>query len=143
MKIKKLMRCCLFFTANRLSRVITKIAEDNFMKVGLTSTEALALILLSDLNKCSSSELGNLLHLKPSTVTRFIDKLILKKYCERNHVGKMSIITLTKEGINIQKEIEKCWESIYHEYSEKIGYTEGENLSNLLYNISDKLEEKK
>jgi len=143
LKIKKLMRCCLFFTANRLSRVITKIAEDNFMKVGLTSTEALALMLLNELNRCSSSELGNLLHLKPSTVTRFIDKLILKKYCERNHVGKMSIITLTKEGINIQKEIEKCWESIYHEYSEKIGYTEGENLSNLLYNISDKLEEKK
>ena len=143
MKIKKLMCCCLFFTANRLSRIMTKIAEDKFAKVGLTSTEALALMLLNELNRCSSSELGNLLHLKPSTVTRFIDKLILKKYCERNHIGKMSIITLTQEGINIQKEIEKCWESIYHEYSEKIGYAEGENLSNLLYNISDKLEEKK
>lgn len=140
MKIKELMCCCLFFTANRLSRIMTKIAEDKFSRIGLTSTEALALMILNELKKCSSSNLGNFLHLKPSTVTRFIDKLILKKYCEREHVGKMSIISLSQQGIDIQKDIEKCWESIYHEYSQKIGYEEGKELSTLLYSIADKLE---
>lgn len=140
MKISEMMECCLFFSANRLSRIITKMAEASFLKTGLSPTECFAIMVLNESGTISSTTLGKILSLSPSTVTRFIDKLVLKGYCIRSYEGKNSNLTITQKGLEIQKEIEKSWEELYENYSRKIGYEKGDALSLELSNLSKILE---
>ncbi len=140
--IKCLGKACLFFTANRFARLLTKMAEESFFKIGLSPTEAFALMILNEEGAMGSSKLGQRLHLSPSTVTRFIDKLILKGYCIRTFEGKNSKLTLSPNGIKIQADIKKCWSELYQEYSMRLGDDESSELSLKLYEYGDKLEEK-
>lgn len=53
----------------------------------------------------TQKELCEELHLKPSTITRLIDKLVINGLVERRSEGKLSHIYLTESGEKIQEDI--------------------------------------
>ena len=50
-------------------------AEEEFKKIGLSPTYGLLLMLLDEWKELTPSQLSNYLDIKPSTTTRFLDKL--------------------------------------------------------------------
>jgi len=61
-------------------------------------------------------EIGERLHLMPSTITRFVEKLEVKKLVLRKNEGKNVILCATKEGLEMQKDILKAWNQLNHSY---------------------------
>ncbi|WNB91085.1 MarR family transcriptional regulator [Bacillus sp. NEB1478] len=131
---------CLYFTVNKLSRAITRMAEDSFKKTGLSPTHAFCLMLVNNKPGISQSELAEQLHMMPSTITRFIDKLVMKGLIERKAEGKRSFIFPTEEGENTQEEIRAAWKDLYRTYSAILGEEEGKSLTTLIREAGDILE---
>lgn len=132
---------CLYFTANRLSRVITRLAEDEFRKTGLSPTYAFLLMAVHEKEGLTQKELGEILHLMPSTVTRFIEKLEGKRLVYTRQDGRMSRIYLTDQGRDMQGVIADCWSSLHDRYAAVLGREEGDRLTRRLDEVSDQLED--
>lgn len=133
---------CLYFTVSKLSRAITKMAEEEFAKTGLSPTYGFLLMTVNEKPGISQNEICEVLHLAPSTLTRFIDKLEGKGLVTRKSEGKNSFIYSTEKGKEQQKDIEKAWLSLYHRYSEILGYEEGDKLTETVNDAVNKLEKK-
>lgn len=131
---------CLYFTVNKLSRAITRMAEDSFKKTGLSPTHAFLLMLVNNKPGISQSELAEELHMMPSTITRFIDKLVMKGLIERKAEGKRSFIYPTEAGENTQEEIKEAWKDLYRNYSAVLGEDAGKELTVLIREAGNTLE---
>ncbi|RUT33577.1 MarR family transcriptional regulator [Paenibacillus zeisoli] len=131
---------CLYFTVNKLSRAITKMAEESFRKTGLSPTHAFLMMLVIEKPGISQSELAENLHLKPSTITRLVDKLVVKGLIERKSEGKRSLNYPTEQGSAILKEIKDGWKVLLHAYSDILGEEEGKALNKLIHEAGNKLE---
>lgn len=130
---------CLYFTANRLSRVITKMAEDEFSVSGMSPTSAFLLMAVFEKDGISQKELGQILHLQPSTVTRLIEKLAAKKLLYNRVEGRLSLIFATDKGKAMEDIINECWNNLRSRYAAILGQ-EGDELSLQLYEVSNQLE---
>lgn len=133
---------CLYFTVSKLSRAITKMAEESFQKTGLSPTHAFLMMLVIEKPGISQSELAEALHLKPSTITRFVDKLVDKGLIERKTEGKRSFNFPTENGEAILKDINDGWKILFRSYSEILGEEEGKELNKLINEAGNKLEKK-
>ena len=141
-KEKSLFHNCLYFTANSLSRVITRMAEEEFKITGLSPSHAFLMMTVNDNPGIGQKELCEHLHLAPSTVTRFIDTLVYKGYLIRKTEGKASKIYSTDKGEHLKEPINAAWKSLYHRYSRILGMKEGEKLTRLIDEAGQKLEER-
>lgn len=142
-KEKSLFHNCLYFTANTLSRVITRMAEEEFKITGLSPSHAFLMMTVNDNPGIGQKELCEHLHLAPSTVTRFVDSLVYRGFLIRKSKGKASKIYSTDKGKHLKKPIGAAWKSLYHRYSKILGSEEGEKLTHLIDKASQKLEERK
>lgn len=140
MMIDDFFNNCLYFTVNKLSRAITKMAEDSFVKTGLSPTHAFLMMLVIEKPGISQSELAEALHLKPSTITRFVDKLVEKGFIERKTEGKRSLNYPTEKGNETLKDIKEGWKILFRSYSDILGEEEGKALNKLINEAGKKLE---
>ncbi|MDF2684163.1 MAG: transcriptional regulator, MarR family protein [Brevibacillus sp.] len=131
---------CLYFTANRLSRVITKMADEEFAVSGLSPTYAFLMMAVYEKEGISQKELGEILHLQPSTVTRFIEKLIGKGLIYSRVEGRLSLIYSTEKGKALEGVINECWNHLRSRYAAILGAKEGDELSLYLDQVSNRLE---
>ena len=138
-KCKSILHNCLYFTANSLARVITRMAEEEFRRTGLSPSHAFLMMLVNDNPGIGQKELCEQLHLAPSTVTRFIDTLVYKGYLTRQTDGKASKVYATKEGENLRKPIEEAWKSLHQRYAKVLGLKKGDELTAMIDDVSNKL----
>ena len=136
---KSILHNCLYFTANSLARVITRMAEEEFRITGLSPSHAFLMMLVTDNPGIRQKELCEQLHLAPSTVTRFVDSLVNKGYLIRQTVGKISNVFATKEGENLRQLIEEAWRSLHQRYVKALGLQRGDNLTAMIDDASNKL----
>ena len=141
-KENSLLHHCLYFTANTLSRVIARMAEEEFKTTGLSPSHAFLMMVVNDTPGIGQKDLGERLHLAPSTVTRFIDSLVYRGYLNRESKGKVSKIYSTNKGKLLRKPIDAAWKSLNHRYSGILGMKEGEHLTQLIDDAGQKLEGK-
>jgi DNA-binding MarR family transcriptional regulator len=138
-KSKSILHNCLYFTANSLARVITRMADEEFRRTGLSTAHAFLMMLVNDNPGIGQKELCEHLHLAPSTVTRFVDTLVYKGYLTRQIDGKASKVYPTKEGETLRKPIEDAWKSLHRRYAEGLGLEEGDELTTMIDDASIKL----
>lgn len=131
---------CLYFAASRLTRVVTKMAEDEFAKTGLSPTYAFLMMAVFDKDGITQKELGETLHLQPSTVTRLIDKLVNKELIEKKTDGRLTRIYCKDKGKELEGLIYESWNRLREKYNEILGETEGDELTLYLSKISGQLE---
>jgi len=141
-KCKSILHNCLYFTANSLSRIITRMAEEAFRRTGLSPSHAFLMMLVNDHPGIGQKELCEQLHLAPSTVTRFIDSLVYRGYLTRKSDGKASKVYSTKEGEDLQVSIEEAWKSLHQHYAKVLGLKKGDELTAMIDMASDKLSNK-
>ncbi|WP_306345321.1 MarR family winged helix-turn-helix transcriptional regulator [Ornithinibacillus bavariensis] len=142
MMLENYLKECLYFTANRLSRIVAKMAEEEFRISGLSPTYAYLLMAVYDKEGISQKELGEILHLNPSTITRFIEKLTAKNLIYNKVEGRLSLIYTTEKGKELEETIYKCWMNLRRRYSDILGEKEGDELTLLLDQVSNQLENK-
>lgn len=139
-KQSNLLECCLFFTANSLARVITRIGEEEFAAVGMTPSYAFVLSIVIDTPGVPQKELAAKLHMAPSTVSRFVDTLVAKGFITKELEGRNTFIYPTDSGKALKPAIDKAWFSLYERYSKILGKEQGEKLTELTSNASKKLQ---
>ena len=132
---------CLFFTANALARTVTRMAEKAFRDTGLSPSHAFAVMLVMDQPGMTISELADHLHLAPSTLTRFADKLVYMDLVERRQEGKLARVYPTDRAKDIQPEIEKAWTRLHEDYSAVLGREAGDALARETFAAHQRLED--
>ncbi|MBJ9992924.1 MarR family transcriptional regulator [Paenibacillus sp. S28] len=130
---------CLYFTANRLSRIITKMAEDEFAPSGLNPTSAFLMLTVLEKDGISQKEIGQSLHLKPSTITRLIESLQAKGLLSSRQDGRMSLIYATDRGREMESQIHECWQKLRQRYNTILN-SQDDELSLQLNEVSNRLE---
>ncbi|PIC06299.1 MarR family transcriptional regulator [Anoxybacillus flavithermus] len=133
---------CLYFTSNRLARLMNKIAEEEFSYIGLSPMHAFLLMTVSDQPGITQKELSDILHIAPSTSTRFVEKLEAKQLVYRKNEGKMTFVYLTEKGIGIQDDIKRCWRNLYKRYAQILGDEDAQRITQQIDEVCDRLEKK-
>lgn len=131
---------CLFFTANRLSRAITKIAEEEFAPTGLTPMYGYLIRLVNGTPGITQKELSEKLSVAPSTLTRFIDKLEVKQLVERKVQGKTVLVHPTPKGFELEETIKTASRNLKLRYEAVLGKEAAELLSEEIVRTSGRLE---
>lgn len=125
----QLLHDCLYFTANALSRAITRMAEEEFQVTGLSPSYAFVVMLTNDEPGISQKAVAEAMQLAPSTVTRFVDSLIRKDLVRRESEGKNVHLFPTQKGKELLPVIFKAWKNLYARYSDILGKDTGDDLT--------------
>ena len=141
-KSNTILHNCLYFTANSLARVITRMAEEEFRTAGLSPSHAFLVMLVNDKPGIGQKELCEQLHLAPSTVTRSIDGMVHKGFLRRQSEGKATSVFPTAEGKKLQKPIEAAWQSLHQRYAKVLGFKAGDGLTAIIDDAAQKLSDK-
>ena len=131
---------CLYFTANSLARIITRMADEEFRKTGLSPSHAILMMLVIDSPGIYQKAICEELHLAPSTVTRFIDVLVHKGFIVRKSKGKISAIFPTDTGRELRPIILEAWKKFHQRYTRILGLQEGDDLTRMIDAAAFKLE---
>ncbi|MCR6515976.1 MAG: MarR family winged helix-turn-helix transcriptional regulator [Clostridium sp.] len=132
---------CLFFTATRLKKIAANIADEELKPLGLSPSYVYILLGVKFKPGITQKELCEELHLKPSTITRLIDKLVIKGLVERKSEGKLSHIFLTTKGEDIQEDISRFRLKLHNKYKELLGAQNYDTLTKLTNESAKILEE--
>ncbi len=136
------LECCLFFTANSLARVITRMGEEEFASIGMTPSYAFLLTLVVDSPGISQKELAASMNMAPSTVSRFVDTLHKRGLIEKKVEGRNTYIQPTEKGAALKPLISDAWLGLYERYSDILGKEHGDMLTRLAAEASHKLQQK-
>lgn len=138
-EMKEVLSCCLYFTASKLSRVLTKMAEDEFKPLGISPTYAFLLKVVNEHPGSGTCQIAEELEIAPSTITRFVDKLESKGLLVRVFEGRCAQITLTEEGKAMIGQVDQVWEKLYHRYVDILGEDEAKHMTKEINSMANKL----
>jgi len=129
----------LYYSANALARVLTKMAEEEFAITGLAPSYAFLLMAANDKPGIQPKEISEQMQLTASTVTRLIEKMEQRGFLERKSVGKFTKVYPTEKSRKVNKKIHAAWASLYQRYSDLLGEKFGKKLTTEAYQASQKL----
>lgn len=130
----------LFFVTNTLARKLSGLSDDAFSSFGLSTSHALILLLVYQDPEIQPSTLADSLYLKPSTITRLVQKLENRNLVIRNSKGRSTFIECTSKGENLAREIDKIWSELEDQKRDELGGRYVEVLSEMITNAIDTLE---
>ena len=133
---------CIYFNTNALARQINKIWDDAFKPLGLSPSHAYVLRLVLENPGISMNQIAEELELAPSTVSRFVDSLIIKGFLKRvsdSDDKRSTKILPTPKAKKIQTELEKIGQQLYTRLNEIIGKKTFSTLVTDMREIREKL----
>lgn len=130
---------CLIYASNALARSITKMADEEFGKIGLASSYAFLLMTVNKHNGIQPTEISQIMMLAPSTVTRLITKMESQGLLERRIEGKNTYVHPTEASLAMDSEIKLAWKRVYDRYTDKLGMSDSGQLADMVYEAAVKL----
>jgi len=134
---------CLYFNANHLSRVVNKLMNDAYASIGLSAAHAYLLRLVLDNPGLLQKEIGSMLHLEKSTITRFINKMVDEGYLIRKpsiiDEIKYQHIYATAQALKIKNELDAIGKSVYKQMTDAISSDEFVNIVDKIRTVTQKL----
>ncbi len=131
---------CLYYSANALSRMMTKMADEEFAVTGLTSSYAFLLMTVNAQPGIRPTEISRHMQLTPSTVTRLIEKMEHRGLLERQQMGRTTEVYPTEASLALNNKIKEAWSNLYKRYSGILGKEPGDRLTASIYEATQKLE---
>ena len=135
------LECCLYFTANSLSRYINELAEKAFATTGLAPSYSYLMMLVVDKPGQSQNELSHQMNLKPSTMTRFVEKLKQRELVFTSQEGRTVYVHPTEKGREFRPLIDQALKRLYDMYCEVLGEEFAVKLTADILHANRKLEE--
>ena len=108
---------CLYHGANALSRIMTKISDEEFARIGLGSSHAFLLMTVNEKPGIQPKEISCHMQLTASTVTRLIEKMEYRGLLKRESVGRSTEVYPTDSGLAMQPTLKEIWQGLYKRYS--------------------------
>jgi len=139
-KDEDFLQNCLYFTTNRLSRAITRMADEAFATTGLTPAYGYLIRLVIGSPGITQKELSEKLSITPSTLTRFVDKLETKQLVERKVHGKTVKVYPTEKGVELGPTLHQASKKLKQNYEELLGKELSDQLTQYLTSSSKQLE---
>ena len=130
---------CIYFVSNALARKVEKLAIDVWKQVDLSPSHAYLLMITLQEPGVQPGTLSDELNLKPSTVTRLIEKLEEKKLVVRTNEGKTTNVYPTPKAKSLFPQLQQCSQAFCMEYEAVLGKEESKRLVNGMKHIADKL----
>ena len=130
---------CLYYSANALARVMTRMAEEEFASTSLAPSYAFVLMTVNSQPGIQPKELSKHMQLTPSTVTRLVEKLEARGFLERNIIGRSTEIHPTSKSLELNDKIKEAWKNLYNRYSNLIGENMGKELTQKINNALDNI----
>lgn len=124
----------LYFLASAFSRKLSAESDDVFATMGMASSHALILMLVDEQPEIQPNQLAKILYLKPSTITRLVQKLERRGLLERSSEGRASYITCTPEGEEAAGKVREHWNELMESKKEELGERYTEVLSEMITN---------
>jgi Transcriptional regulators len=136
------LNTCLFFSTTKLARELSRLGDEAFSKTGLSPSHAFLLYVINQSGEIQQKEVGELLHLTPSTITRLIDKLERRGYVKKQAEGKNVCLLATPEGLDQQDEILASWNQLHNDFQNILTEEETAQFLEISGKILQKLTEK-
>ena len=121
---------------------MNKMAEEAFQLTGLSPNHAFILLAVQEKPGISQKELCTLIHIQPSTMTRFINKLQKKGLVNVRQRGRTSELHVTKKGERKKEALEKAWAQLQERYIGVLGQYESRQLAHAFERIGNALHQK-
>lgn len=130
----------LFFLSAAFARKLTREADEAFASMGLSSSHALLLLLIQQEPEIQPGQLAEKLYLKPSTITRLVQKLERQALVRKESSGRAAFIVCTDKGLKIANKIAVTWRELNNVKRDELGSRYAEVLSEMVSNALDELE---
>lgn len=115
------------------------MAEDSFARTGLSPSYAFVLIIVHRSPGLGPSQIARKMHMQPSTITRFLDKLERQGFLSREEDGKTVKVHPTDQSQELYETLLECWEDLTERYQEELGLNMSKLLSNNISAAIDRL----
>lgn len=132
---------CIYFISAAFARKVEKLAEESWKSVQLSPSLAYLLMLIIEEPGAQPSYIGRQLQLKPSTVTRLIEKLEDRKLVIRTTEGKITNVYPTPKGKDLLPELKSCLTHFVRRYETLLSKTESQTLVDTMSRLADKLDD--
>lgn len=129
----------MYFASGALARKMEKLASESWNKVGLAPSHAYLLMIAIEEPGVQPGTLAGELQLKPSTITRLIEKLEEKKLVVRIAEGKTTNVYSTPKGKELLPKLKDSLHDFYEGYSNILGLEESAKLVCNMNKLSDAL----
>jgi DNA-binding MarR family transcriptional regulator len=117
------------------------MADEEFRVTGLSPSYAFLVKLVNDHPGINQKTVCEILQLAPSTITRFVDKLVQKGFTKRQSEGKTILLFPTKKAQTSLPKIMKAWKRLYERYSQILGKENGGQLTRQIDRANMQLEQ--
>jgi DNA-binding MarR family transcriptional regulator len=128
--------------ANLFSREITRHFDSYFEELNLSTSYVELLLILFEREEVSQNDLAEEMKLAPSTITRFVNKLVKKGLVEKKKVGRTAVITLSPEGEELTPTLKQSFENAVNDLESILGNKFVYTTKELLLHGSNLLKEK-
>ena len=129
----------MYWASAALARKVNKLAEDAWAPMGLAPGQAYLLSLILEQPGRQPLDLSEELHLAPSTITRFIEKLEENKLVVRIVEGKTTSVYPTQKAKGLTDEINNCKATFRQTIEGVLTKAENEALVKSMLKVADKL----
>lgn len=121
---------CLYFNLNAMARMVNKVWEEAFQKLGLSPAHAYLLRAVLAQPGMLQKNIAQELTLSPATVTRFIDAMASQGLVERKVTadGREAKIYATKRARVLHRDLEKTGQALYSKMRGTLGVKKFDSL---------------
>jgi DNA-binding MarR family transcriptional regulator len=129
----------MYFSSAALARKIEALACKSWAPVALSPAHGYVLLLTIDNPGIQPGEIARELQLKPSTITRFIEKLEEKTLVIRTTSGKITNVYPTPKGKEMYPQLKACMADFYTRYATILGPDNSADFVTKMNSVSDLL----
>ena len=133
---------CLYFSANALARIVTKMAEEEFSVVNLAPSYAFVVMTVNKNPGIQAGELAEIMMLTPSTVSRLLEKLENQQLVKKHNEGRTTLIYPTSGSVEINDAIKAAWYKLFMRFVDILGEENAHQLTGNIYQSALKLDTK-
>jgi DNA-binding MarR family transcriptional regulator len=131
----------MYFSTSALARKIEKLAAESWKPIDLSPSHGYLLMTVMEEPGIQPGALADEMQLKPSTITRLIEKLEEKKLVIRTSEGKVTNVYPTPKAKELRGKLKECLHHFYSSYCSILGKEECSKMINNMNKLADKLQE--
>ena len=132
--ISEMAAGCLMGRARLLTRVLTSMYDDELRQFGLKATQLNLLVVVAQLGPVRRIEIGRMIQLDPSTLTRNLQVMLNNGWIEEvvnDEDGRGLPLRVTKRGTALLQDVAPAWKRAQSK-AEKLLGTDGAALLRML-----------